>query len=97
MLGEDDEYDYHCYSCGAGHYNEVGWGPINCSRCGGPVNEPRTETNCSDEQYAETMLEFALSMGSSESLIEDENINKKVIRQLIDKKINMLIKLRKII
>lgn len=31
---EEPDFDYHCGYCGAGHYNEVGFGKIFCDHCG---------------------------------------------------------------
>jgi len=95
MFGfDEDGYDYHCYSCGKGYYNEVGWGPMSCSRCGGPIEEPKPEVKITDEQYAETMIEFHLSMDSVSGLKNDEHINLDVVKKLLDKKIKKLQRFR---
>ena len=38
--GDRNDFDYSCYSCGAGYYAEVGFGPSTCDRCGGPLDAP---------------------------------------------------------
>ena len=49
----DDDYDYSCYSCGRGYDAGVGFGPISCPHCGGPVNKP--PPTCTDAEMRERL------------------------------------------
>lgn len=98
MFGfDEDGYDAHCYSCGIGYNFDVGMGPFKCSHCGGPIDKPKEDIPCSDEQYANTMLEFYLSMDCPKDLKNDEHINLKVVNKLIDEKIKQLNRFKKLL
>ena len=97
MFDGGPEYDYRCGSCGNGYYADVGdWGCPHCGSCGGSYGK-----SISDEQYAISMVEYAIEMGGDVMSLNDGTIPdsqfRKYAEEELNKRINHLERLKSLL